>query len=433
VQQRCNPLAGRVRADIVSVVASWTGSRADALRRALRMTNESFAAHLGVAVRTVAYWRADPDVVPRPGMQEILDTALATAPGSVQEQFRLVLADPTGLTTTHQPSWADSGDDLDRLTEWLGTSSTSDAGIEQVEQTTAALAELHTKLPARPLLRDVLRMHRQAQDMLHSRRPRLRQARELIRIDGLALAHVSVLLGDLGRDRDATRYGRAAQLCLQEASASEAPAWYALAKTARWQRDYATAADLASRGFEYGPVTPMSVQLASYEANAAALLGDQQRAREALSRADQIAAVLTRSVDDGSSPWTFPAQRRAVFRLSVLLRTGDPAGALQAAADADAGWAAGEEHIRGTWAQVRIGAALAHLLRGQLDGTADEIAPVLEMPPEFRIATVTGLLSELDAWLAHGRHARSPGAVALRRQIRDFTAAALPSDTKETA
>ncbi len=46
----------------MDVVASWTGRRADALRQALRMTNESFADYLGVAARTVAYWRERPDV-----------------------------------------------------------------------------------------------------------------------------------------------------------------------------------------------------------------------------------------------------------------------------------------------------------------------------------------------------------------------------------
>jgi hypothetical protein len=143
------------------------------------------------------------------------------------------------------------------------------------------------------VLRDVLRAHRRTQELLHTGRPRLSQTRDLLRIDGQVLAHASVLLGDLGRDHDATKYGRAAQLCLQEADASQAPAWYALAKTARWQRDYATAADLASRGFEHGPITPMSVQLASYEANASALLGDHQRAREALTRSKRIAQALT--------------------------------------------------------------------------------------------------------------------------------------------
>lgn len=76
----------------VDVVASWTGARADALREALRMSNEGFAAHLGVAARTVANWRARPEVVPRPAAQEILDAALARAPFNVREQFRMLLS-----------------------------------------------------------------------------------------------------------------------------------------------------------------------------------------------------------------------------------------------------------------------------------------------------------------------------------------------------
>jgi len=39
---------------------------------------------------------------------------------------------------------------------------------------------------------------------------------------------------------------------------------------------------------------------------------------------------------------------------------------VSAAADADQSWAAGEPQIAGTWAQVRIGAAIAHLQQGQL-------------------------------------------------------------------
>lgn len=77
----------------MDVVASWTGSRADALRQALRMTNETFAGHLGVAVRTVAYWRVRPDVVPRPSMQEILDTALLRAPAEAREVFRAIVTE----------------------------------------------------------------------------------------------------------------------------------------------------------------------------------------------------------------------------------------------------------------------------------------------------------------------------------------------------
>lgn len=175
----------------------------------------------------------------------------------------------------------------------------------------------------------------------------------------------------------------------------------------------------------------MSVQLAYYEANAAALAGDRARARIALARADRIAGARP-DADMGTSPWSFSPERRAIFALSVALRTGDADGALRAALAADRGWAAGDPHIPGTWAQVRIGAAIAHLLQDSLDGAVEQVTPMLAMPPEFRIATVTGWLADLDRRLASGRYASNPAASDLRQQICGFTAhALLPHAAKE--
>ena len=71
----------------MQVVATWTGSSADALRQALRMTNESYAEQLGVAVRTVAYWRKKSETVPQTAIQETLDAALERAPDRAKAQF----------------------------------------------------------------------------------------------------------------------------------------------------------------------------------------------------------------------------------------------------------------------------------------------------------------------------------------------------------
>jgi len=73
----------------MQVVATWSGGHADLLRQAFRMTNESFAAHLGVHARTVANWRGNLDVIPRPAIQDILDAALERAPDRVKAQFAL--------------------------------------------------------------------------------------------------------------------------------------------------------------------------------------------------------------------------------------------------------------------------------------------------------------------------------------------------------
>jgi hypothetical protein len=79
----------------MQVIASWTGGQADALRQALRMTNESFADHLGVAVRTVAYWRNRPGMIPQQKLQEVLDAALEQADDRAKAQFSLLVGETT--------------------------------------------------------------------------------------------------------------------------------------------------------------------------------------------------------------------------------------------------------------------------------------------------------------------------------------------------
>lgn len=65
----------------------WTGRTAHRLQEAFQMTQEEFASHLGVAVRTVAAWRASPDMVPQNETQRILDTARERAGEEVRRRF----------------------------------------------------------------------------------------------------------------------------------------------------------------------------------------------------------------------------------------------------------------------------------------------------------------------------------------------------------
>jgi len=162
--------------------------------------------------------------------------------------------------------------------------------------------------------------------------------------------------------------------------------------------------------------------LAYREANAIALFGDAPRARAALQRAERAAADLD---DDGTSAWSFSRQRQAIFALSVCLHTADPDSALRAAATADAYWDTGAAKVTATWAQVRAGAAMAHLLKNSIDGAAAQLAPELELPPELRIQTVTGYLDEIGTMLAAPRFADSGLGAGLRHQISEFNATAL--------
>lgn len=89
----------------MDVIDVWTGHRASALQKALRLTNERFAERLGTAVRTVAKWNANPQAQLTTEMQEALDTVLYEAPEPAQARFSLMITAET--TPADSPSNAD--------------------------------------------------------------------------------------------------------------------------------------------------------------------------------------------------------------------------------------------------------------------------------------------------------------------------------------
>jgi hypothetical protein len=324
---------------------------------------------------------------------------------------------------TAEGSRAGAAEALDVMT-WLTATNTSDDAVTELGRGAEYLAEAHGRMPAGKVLREVLGVHRAAHALLRGGRQRLAQTRELLRIDSALLAHACLLLGDLGEYEQASAYGSAALLCAQEAGADEGLAWTAMAKTARWQDRFTEAAGLAARGFGASGKPAVRAELAYREANAIALFGDAPRARAALRKASRASEGLE---DDGTSAWSFSRGRRAIFTLSVCVHTGDPDGALRAAQEADAYWDAGGGKVTATWAQVRAGAAMAHLLKDSLDGATGQLAPVLELPPDQRISTVTGYLDDISAMLRTRRFDGSPLAAQLGEEIRDFTAATATS------
>jgi tetratricopeptide (TPR) repeat protein len=87
----------------MQVIVEWTGAHADALRRSLRMTNEQFAEYLGVAVRTVSYWRKRPEKVPQTRMHAILDTALDRASERAKAQFAVLVSEASSHAADTDP------------------------------------------------------------------------------------------------------------------------------------------------------------------------------------------------------------------------------------------------------------------------------------------------------------------------------------------
>lgn len=102
----------------MAAVTKWTGRIACALQEALRLTNEEFAEHLGVGLRTVSSWHQEPDKEPRNVNQQVLDTALERVADDTRERFN-------NLTGATQPSQQPANprlindSDLVAVLDWL--------------------------------------------------------------------------------------------------------------------------------------------------------------------------------------------------------------------------------------------------------------------------------------------------------------------------
>ncbi|TWG07563.1 hypothetical protein FHU35_11180 [Saccharopolyspora dendranthemae] len=77
----------------MNLVSSWTGRTACALQAAMRMSNDEFAAHLGIGLRTVAGWHEKPNRRPQSEMQRTLDTALAREHEAIKARFAELVKD----------------------------------------------------------------------------------------------------------------------------------------------------------------------------------------------------------------------------------------------------------------------------------------------------------------------------------------------------
>jgi hypothetical protein len=68
-------------------------------------------------------------------------------------------------------------------------------------------------------------------------------------------------------------------------------------------------------------------------------------------------------------------------------------------------------------------------MKSDLDGVTQELAPVLSLAPEYRIATITGYTAQIDQRLRQRRFQGNEIAMSLREQIREFNTTALSAFT----
>lgn len=124
------------------MLTPWTGQAACALQAALRMSNEAFAAHLGIAPRTVGGWHQKPLLKPKSEMQQLLDTALDRATPAAQARFHELLdAEEPAPVESNATNRLVADPGIGAAVEWLDRAAGCPAGTSRRE-VAALLPEL---------------------------------------------------------------------------------------------------------------------------------------------------------------------------------------------------------------------------------------------------------------------------------------------------
>lgn len=302
---------------------------------------------------------------------------------------------PIGLLS---PVWNTALLDIDEAisvaarqsTKFLARAEAENVGelsLEQIQSEVWRISRAYLKEPTAPLFVRTCEVRDRAFASLDGwQRPR--HARDLYVAAGWSLTVLAWMSIDLGRPDAGEDHARTAWLCAGRAEHDGLRAWVRATQhtAAFWQDDFVRAARLAADGLNYATGSA-ALFLASAYALDLARSGQDERAWEALGKAQRCAETSRQSADELGGPFTCGFDRASGFWSDTQLALGAAQAAL---ADADRAVTTFEaqpleRRNQGSERMVRMQQARAYLALGQLDGAEDTLMPVLDPTPEHRM------------------------------------------------
>lgn len=166
--------------------------------------------------------------------------------------------------------------------------------------------------------------------------------------------------------------------------------------------------------FVVSHATPWSLDLAR--------IGEGERAREALIRAQRTTEKLVEQQDELAGPFTCSIGRAGGFWSDAHLALGEAREALAYADRAVSSFEATPGDLRnfGSERMVRCQQVKAHLILGELDGAQESLAPILDTAPEYRVLPLLQRVTEISKMVADGKYAAALPAAQIREAVTDF-------------
>jgi tetratricopeptide (TPR) repeat protein len=302
--------------------------------------------------------------------------------------------------------------------------------LAQLHDEIGGLADAYPRVPLTSLLGDLVDVQDTAFRILEDGRVRPAQAQELYLLAGIASGMLAKASHDLGDPRSAMTQARTAYVCAENAEHPSLRAWVRGLQSliTYWAGRPQDAAHYAALGEAHteGLHGTATVWLASLAARAHAMLGDADAARDAIRRADTSReTVRPDDLDAYGGLLTFPRPRQLYYAAEAVVYLGDNAEAAQAHAGAAVeayrtapreDWAFGDE------AGARTNLAIARVAGGELEGAAEAVRPVLELPFEQRNFGIVVSARRVHEALCDTRFRTARAAIDVREQIEEFSA-----------
>jgi hypothetical protein len=319
----------------------------------------------------------------------------------------------------------------DRARDFLARIEASNVGAETLDQLIDDVRRLVTAYQQQPLptlLGDLADTQDRAFELLEGRQ-RPAQTRDLYLIAGIACGLMAKASHDLGAPHDAMTQARTGYACADNAGHDGLRAWTRglQALITYWSGRLEDSVRYARLGAEEAARSrgTAGIWLASSEARALAALHRLEDAHIALARATEARdRMQPDELDSLGGLCTFSHPRQLYYAADSLAWGGEAEAndterrALEAL-DAYAG-AADEDRAFGDESGTRSALAVARVLLRQIDGAAEALAPVLELPPPKRIH---GIVTSVEHVRTALRAVEDPGrdAVELAGAIEGFT------------
>ncbi|MGH3977649.1 MAG: hypothetical protein ACRDRZ_01405 [Pseudonocardiaceae bacterium] len=281
----------------------------------------------------------------------------------------------------------------DRARDFLARIEASNVGSETLDQLIDDVRRLviaHQQQLLPMFLGDVVDTQDRVFGLLEGRQ-RPEQTRDLYLLAGIACGLMANASHDLSAPHDAMTQTRTGYACADNAGHDGLRAWIRGLQSGitYWSGRLDDSVRYARLGVEPAARSrgTTGVWLVSSEARSLAALGRLQDARAALARATEARDRVQPDELDALG-CTFGQPRQFYLAADALAWGGLPAAweaerLAQDALDAYAGTPA-EQRAFGTEAGARSALAVARVLRGEIEGAAEALAPVLELPPAKR-------------------------------------------------